>query len=230
MKKVTKQMEKWTAKLGREYTNTNLHTLEEREKWYLKNLGITRTKMNLEFLGNLPSSLRILEVGCNIGTQLLYLQKMGFKSLYGLELQNYAVELSKSRTKDINIIQGSAFDIPFRDGFFDLVYTSTLLIHIAPVDIEQVLKGIYRCTKNYIWGYEFFAENYTQLKFRGEKELLWKTNFAKLYLDTFKDLRLIKEKKFKYLPDPNDNKYQNCLDTMFLLEKGSSEEKNKKEE
>jgi len=91
---------------------------------------------------------------------------MGFQTLYGIELQEYAVEISKSRTKHINIIQGSAFDIPFKDNFFDLVFTSGLLIHIAPSDVEQILREIHRCTKKYIWGSEYFADSYTQVEYR----------------------------------------------------------------
>ena len=212
MSKITKQMEKWAGEFGKEYTDRNALTLEEMERLYQKNYGVTRTEMNLEFIGDLRRSIRILEVGSNIGNQLLYLQNMGFQTLYGIELQEYAVEISKSRTKHINIIQGSAFDIPFKDNFFDLVFTSGLLIHIAPSDIEQVLREIHRCTKKYIWGFEYFADSYTQVEYRGHTELLWRTNFVKLYLDTFPDLRIVKEKRFKYLD--NDN-----LDSMFLLEK-----------
>ena len=93
--------------------------------------GYTRTEINSEFIGDFDRDMKILEVGSNVGNQLLCLQEMGFKSLYGIELQNYAVELSKSRTKRINIIEGSAFDIPFKDSYFDLVFTSGVLIHIS---------------------------------------------------------------------------------------------------
>jgi len=212
MNKKTKQTEKWLGEFGKEYTDRNAITLEEMEELWQKNFGTTRTEMNLEFIGDLKRSIRILEVGSNIGNQLSCLQNMGFQALYGIELQEYAVELSKSRTKHINIIQGSAFDIPYKDNFFDLVLTSGLLIHIAPSNVEQVLREIYRCTKKYIWGSEYFADSYTQIEYRGNTELLWKTNFAKLYIDKFHDLRVVKEKKFKYLT--NDN-----VDSMFLLEK-----------
>jgi len=166
MSKITKQMEKWAGEFGKEYTDRNALTLEEMERLCQKNYGVTRTEMNLEFIGDLGRSIRILEVGSNIGNQLLCLQNMGFQTLYGIELQEYAVEISKSRTKHINIIQGSAFDIPFKDNFFDLVFTSGLLIHIAPSDVEQILREIHRCTKKYIWGSEYFADSYTQVEYR----------------------------------------------------------------
>ena len=212
MNKTTKQTEKWAGEFGKEYTNRNTRTLEEMESSYQKDFILTRTEMNTEFIGDLKRSTRILEVGSNIGNQLLCLQNMGFRSLYGIELQEYAVELSKSRTKHINVTQGSVFDIPYKDGFFVLVFTSGLLIHIAPSDIEVVLREIYRCSKKYIWGFEYYADRYTPVKYRGHNDLLWKTNFAKLYLDTFADLQLVKEKRFKYRSNENVN-------SMFLLEK-----------
>lgn len=51
--------------------------------------------MNTLFLGDLDRSLRILEVGANVGFQLALLQRMGFCNLYGIELQPYAVERAR---------------------------------------------------------------------------------------------------------------------------------------
>jgi pseudaminic acid biosynthesis-associated methylase len=116
--------------------------------------------------------MKVLEIGSNVGNQLLCLQEAGFKNLYGIELQSYAVELSKSRTKGINIIQGSAFDIPFKNDFFDLIFTSGLLIHIAPEDITTVLDEIHRCTIKYIWCFEYYSDVYTKIEYRGHTDLL----------------------------------------------------------
>jgi len=215
MAPVTRQEEEWGGQFGKEYTDRNVLTLDELENLYRDRYGFTRTGMNSEFIGNLVRGIKILEVGSNIGNQLLCLQNMGFKNLYGIELQSYAVELSKSRTQGINIIQASAFDIPFKDGFFGLVFTSGLLIHIAPEDIAAVLDEIYRCTSKYIWAFEYSAEVYTEVSYRGRTELLWKTNFSRLFLERFKNLRLVKEKHFKYLNN-SDN-----VDSMFLLRKRS---------
>ncbi len=212
MNKETKQMEKWSGEFGKEYTIRNALTLDEMEALYQRNYAVSRTEMNLNFIGDFDRSIRILEVGSNIGNQLLCLQKMGFSRLYGIELQEYAVEFTKSRTKRINIIEGTAFDIPFKDSYFDLVFTSGVLIHIAPADLEVVMREIYRSTKKRIWGFEYFSEICTEIPYRGSTDLLWKNNFSKIYLDTFSDLRLVKEEKYKYLENEN-------IDSMYLLEK-----------
>jgi len=209
---MTKQMEKWSGDFGKDYTDRNVFSLEELDALYKSKYGVTRTELNQRFLEGMDRSIRVLEVGSNVGNQLLCLQSMGFVNLYGIELQSYAVELSKARTKRINIIEGSAFDIPYKDGYFDLVFTSGVLIHISPSDIIRALREIFRCTREYIWGFEYCADEHTEITYRGHKELLWKANYAKLYLEQFEELKIVKEERLKYLT--NDN-----VDAMFLLKK-----------
>lgn len=212
MNRSTKQIQEWISNFGKDYTDRNDLSLQEMEVLYKERYGITRTEMNSKFIGDFDRDIKVLEIGSNIGNQLLCLQKMGFRNLYSIELQPYAVELSKSRTKGINIIQGSAFDISFKDEFFDLVFTSGLLIHIAPEDIATVLNEIYRCTKQYIWCFEYYSEVYTQINYRGHDNLLWKADFCELFLKRFDNLKLVVGELFKYLNSDN-------VDAMFLLQK-----------
>lgn len=212
MQKKTKQLSEWLGGFGKEYTDRNALSWREFDKLYISNYGKTRIGLNREFLGKMDKSIKILEVGSNIGNQLLCLQKMGFKNLFGIEPQGYAVEFSKKVTKGINIIKGDVFDIPFKDGYFDMVFTSGVLIHINPKDIRNALKEIYRCSSKLIWGLEYFSEKYEGIVYRGHKGLLWKTDFVKLYLRLFDGLKLVKEKRLKYINNSN-------VDTMFLLKK-----------
>ncbi len=210
------QLQAWEGEFGKEYTDRNTLAPEQLDKLYKSNYGITETELNQAFLGDLEWSAKILEVGSNVGNQLLSLQKMGFENLYGIEVGSYAVERSKAHTKDINIICASAFDIPFKDDYFDLVFTSGVLIHISPHNIERALREIYRCSKQYIWGFEYYADTHTEIPYRGRNNLLWKANFADLYLSLFDDLELVKEKRLKYLTNEN-------VDSMFLIKKKQDE-------
>jgi pseudaminic acid biosynthesis-associated methylase len=215
MGEITEQIRMWTGAFGKEYTDRNALTLEQMDELHKRNYGVSRTELNKAFLGDLDRSVKILEVGSNLGNQLLSLQKMGFENLYGIEVNSYAIEQAKANTKNINIIWGDVFDIPFKDRCFDIVFTSGVLIHIAPQDIEGALKEIHRCSRNYIWGFEYYADTYTEVKYRGHDNLLWKTDFAGLYLNFFDDLELVKEKRLKYLEEENVN-------TMFLIRKRNS--------
>lgn len=208
----TRQISEWTSGFGEEYTNRNLLTPEQHDALYETDFGITRKELNRRFLQAVPEDARILEVGCNIGNQLILLQEMGYSNLFGIEIQQYALDLAKARTRNITLKQGSAFSIPYPDGFFDLVFTSRMLIHVAIADLTAAMDEIYRCTKDYIWGLEYFSPRATEVSYRGHTELLWKTDYARAYLDRFKGLSLVQERRLPYLQGEN-------VDTMFLLKK-----------
>ena len=207
------QSKVWTdGDFGKEYTDRNPHTAEEMDQLYIDNFGMTRTKLNEEFLEGIPKSTKILECGCNVGGQLQILKKMGFGNLSGIEIQRYAVEEAKKQGQNMDLIQGSLLDIPFKDNFFDLVFTAGVLIHINPNDLPKVIDEIYRVSNKYIWIYEYFSDECKEIDYRGNKGYAWKCNFLKEFMDRHPDLKLIKEKKVNYLKDDN-------VDIMFLLEK-----------
>jgi pseudaminic acid biosynthesis-associated methylase len=212
MTQMTSQLARWTSTFGQGFTDRNALSPEEMDARYAREYGVSRTMMNREFLDRLPRNTRILEVGSNIGNQLLYLQAMGFTELWGLEAADYALDLARTRTKGINLVKGSAFDLPFKDRWFDLVFTSVVLIHIGPDDLPRALAEISRCSRRYVWGFEYYAETLTDVPYRGLPNMCWKTDFAKVYLDQCPDLKLTKQKLYKYTTDDN-------VDAMFLLEK-----------
>ena len=206
----TEQIATWKGSFGKEYTERNTLSPAELDASYLRWYGIARTELNREFLSGIDSHARILEIGCNVGNQLLSLQEEGFRNLYGVEIQPYAVEAAKARTRGINIIEGSIFDIPFKDGWFDLVFTSGVLIHIDPSRLPDAQREINRCAARYVWGMEYFAPTVTEINYRGNANLLWKANYAERYCELFPTLKLQREKKIKYLDNEN-------VDSMFLL-------------
>ena len=210
----TEQTRIWTGDFGREYTDRNTYTPEGLDELYRRNYGITRTALNERFLETIPRDSRILEVGCNMGNQLLLLQQMGFTKLHGIEIQEYALERARERLHGVVLTQASALSIPYPDQFFDLVFTSGVLIHIAPEDLPLALGEIQRCAKQWVWGLEYYAPEMTEVAYRGHSALLWKTDYARLYQEHFSDLELVHEDRLQYLD--NDN-----IDAVFLLRRKS---------
>lgn len=201
----------WQSSFARGYLSRNYFTNKQLDNSYIKKFGISRSKMNQKILKGLKIG-NILEVGCNVGNQLSMLQSQGYKNLYGIEIYEPAVELAKKHTRGINIIKGSAFELPFRDNYFDLVFTSGVLIHINPKNLRKTMREIYRVSKRFIWGFEYFSDKTQTIKYRGNKDRLWKSNFAKTYKKFFPNLKLVKEERYKYRGDEN-------IDSMFLLSK-----------
>lgn len=210
--KQTIQEKVWSGKFGKEYTDRNIMNEEELDIFYKNLFNISNTELINEFLKGLYHC-RTLEVGCNVGNQLLLLKKLGYTDLWGIELQEYAVEIAKKRTNNINIIKASVFDIPYKDNFFDIIYTCGLLIHISPSDIDNAIKEIYRCTNKYIFGLESYHKcEYSQIIYRDRPELYWKTDFAKLFLNKFHNLKIIRTRLLRYVNSDN-------MDIIYLLEK-----------
>lgn len=100
----TEQMEFWLSNFGKEYTERNFFANSDKwDKSFSDRYGVSKTQMFEDFIGNLDKKTSILEVGCNVAHQLRALQQLGFTNLYGVELQEDAVEKAKSITKNINI-------------------------------------------------------------------------------------------------------------------------------
>jgi len=214
---LTQQENFWTGNFGREYTDRNSRHLDEWNDFYRRTWGHSKLEMNADFLADLAREARILEVGCNTGMQLRGLQEAGFENLYGVEVQPYAVERAKEFTQHVNVVQGSGFDLPFKDEFFDVVCTNGVLIHIAPDDLPRLMSEMVRCSRRYIWGFEYYASETTGINYRGNEGFAWKSDFARLFLAQFPELRLIKQKLYSYVLETE----RGNQDVMYLLEKVS---------
>lgn len=209
-----KQIISWRGSFGKEYSERNTLSPDDLDISYIQKYNVSRKTMNEDFLESLDRNIRILEVGCNTGNQLVMLLNMGFHNLFAIELQKDAAIFARERLGNMaNILEGSAYDIPFKDNFFDLVFTSGVLIHLPPSDIHKAIDEICRCSRKYVWGFEYFSSSgYEMIPYRGHYNLLWKTDFAKLITSSHPSFALLKEKKYKYVDSENQ-------DQMYLLQK-----------
>jgi len=211
----TTQTDFWESDFGKEYTERNSHSMDSWNEYYITRYGKTKLSLNEDFLGHLNKDAKILEVGSNTGMQLRGFQHNGFQHLFGVEIQAYAVKRSRDFVPDANVVQGSALDIPFKDGFFDVVGTHYVLIHISPKDLGTVMDEMYRCSGRYILGLEYHADKMTEISYRGNTNVLWKSNYAEIFMERFPDLKMVKSEILPYLTDDEKGN----VDCMYLLEK-----------
>jgi len=207
----TKPERLWAGDYGREWTRDNERDVDQINRLYDERFGITKTALLERFLGDLPADAKILEVGANSGIQLSCLKELGFNRLYGIDIQREAIELAHKKRPELDVIEGNIFDIPFQDGFFDLVFTSGVLIHIPPEKINSALNEIVRCTNDRIYGHEYYSEEYTEIEHRGHEGVLWKADFPEQYMEG-RDLQLVDVDYLEHRDSDN-------IDVEFSLKK-----------
>lgn len=176
----TKQLEAWKSEFGNQYTERNTYNPDTRVAAFREMLKGTNVK-------------KVLEVGSNIGNNLVSISKTGEYQLIGIEPNLFAVRKGRTRSNLISIIEGNGFSIPFVDAYFDLVFTCGVLIHIANEEIPKVVNEMYRLSNRYILVIEYFAEKDTEIEYRGKKGLLFKRDFKKKFLELKPDLKCIRE-------------------------------------
>lgn len=91
------------------------------------------------------SGWKVLEVGAGRGADSVYLAKMGAES-YVLDFSPAALETSRKIAEgngvSVNLVEGNAYELPFEDGKFDLVFHQGFLEHFH--DPETLVAEQYR--------------------------------------------------------------------------------------
>lgn len=186
MKKNNIQENMWIGQFGDSYSKRNIVTPEKVDdcKYIFKKIF---SKVKTKEIN------RVLEVGCNLGRNLIALKKLLDCECFGVEPNRYAREKLKKlkNFKDQNIVDAFADNIPFENELFDLVFTSVVLIHIPNNKINNCLDEIFRLSKKYILTIEYFSPEYQEIIYRGEKKLLFKRDYGTLFMDRFKNLDLV---------------------------------------
>lgn len=96
----------------------------------------------------------ILEVGCASGPNLYLLAKMFPQAqIVGIDINQDAIhygnkQFAREGISNVKLLVGKADELDqFRDGSFDIVFTTALLIYIGPDKIREVIKGMIRVTR-----------------------------------------------------------------------------------
>lgn len=171
----------WRGSFGSEYTDRNAGAGDKRARFWR------------ELLSEFPVS-SVLEVGCNLGANLRWIQPhVSSGAIVGIDVNDYALRRLKVALPDLRAAAAVARELPFRDDAFDLVFTMGVLIHHAPDALPAAMSEIVRCARRYVLCGEYFAESLTEVFYRGQHGALFKQDFGARYQELFPGLRLLKQ-------------------------------------
>ena len=205
------QREFWKKEFGDEYIKRN-NSLEYADSFYKKATGHTKSEIFENSFSSLGKNLKILELGCNIGINLEILKKLGFKNLYGLEINEKAIEIAKIKHPDTKFFHGSIEEFDFDNQKFDLVYTAGVLIHINPNSLEEIIKKMISLTTKYVFGLEYSSDDLKKIQYRGNENYCWKQDFPSLFRNLYPKLITVNEEKIPYLSE-------NQHDILYMFKK-----------
>jgi len=136
---------------------------------------------------------RVLEVGCGHAVNLPYFTgAVPARNVWGVDINEASLAAARRDIPDVNVGWSPARSLPFRDGWFDLVYTVAVLMHQPDTTLPIVMQEIVRCSRRWIMCAEYYADERSEVEWRAPGALI-KRNFTELYLAHFPELRLVEE-------------------------------------
>ena len=200
----TSQEDLWAGEFGADYIERNRGT----------NLIASNTELFRKVLAATDGVGSVLELGCNIGNNLMALRTLLPEAdLHGVEINTQAaaeVERWGGATVEVaSILEYQA------QRSFDLTFTKGVLIHINPDRVRDVYSALVESSNRYVMVCEYYNPTPVEVSYRGHEQALFKRDFAGEILDAFPELTLV-DYGFTYHRDP-----QFPLDdsTWFLMEK-----------
>lgn len=197
----THQIDLWRSGFGDDYAerNNNLIT-EDGMRRLMRDWG----RILHHAVSPRPASA--LEVGCNIGRNLLALRHY-VETLHAVEPNAKAVETARSQSAltGVDIREGHGLALPYEDASIDLVFTSGVLIHVAPDDLGTVIDEIVRVARNYVLCIEYFSHEPVEVPYHGRAGALFKRDFGRFYIERHPNLQVL-DYGFLWQPiDSSDN-------------------------
>ncbi len=166
----------WGGAFGNEYIERNRRASQYRRPFWTMQMTARPART-------------VLEVGCNTGANLTWLSEGA--QVVGADISRTALVELRKEVPAARAVAATARQLPFRDGSFDLAFTTGVLIHQPSDVLPSVMAEIVRCSGKYVLCGEYFAEELTEVPYRGHRGALFKLDFGHLYQELFPELALL---------------------------------------
>ena len=195
----------WSGKFGVDYIDRN-----DSDKIISSNLSLFS-----KIISNTKNIKSIIELGANIG---LNLQAINYLlpniEMSAVEINEIAANKLK-QNNNIKVYNESILEFKTKQKY-DFVLSKGVLIHINPEKLNQIYDMMYEVSNKYICIVEYYNPSPIAIDYRGNKNKLFKRDFAGEILDKFGNKILLLDYGFIY---HRDNCFPGDDFTWFLLEK-----------
>jgi pseudaminic acid biosynthesis-associated methylase len=168
----------WSGEFGDAYTERNADVAGPREPFWSDIVHRTQPE-------------RILEIGANVGANLVWLTRLAPEArATGLDVNAGAVAEMRRRLPQVGGLVGTARELPFATGAFDLVATVAVLIHQPHDTLRDAMAETVRCTRRWLLCAELYDPATAEVQWRDQSGALFKRDYGRIYHEEFPELRL----------------------------------------
>ena len=164
----------WKGPLGNDYNERNLKTQEYHKR-----------KSFWDKIQAWNEIDKVLEVGCNKGYNLLHWDKQHYR-LFGVDINYDAIQYCRQWFPWINSVEGSVFDLPFKDKWFTLSFTVGVLIHVPPKELKKAMDEIVRVSGKYVLCAEYFCSEERERPFLDMIGVTFERPYGDLFQDWYR--------------------------------------------
>lgn len=170
----------------------------EQERFWMGEFGDAYTKRNrVDWRARIPfwktmldetGARSVSEFGCNAGWNLSAIRRCYADIVtLGIDINESAVDKAR--------IAGLLVSNKWKDDYAgpapaELVFTSGVLIHIPPSELESIMRKIVDISYDYILAIEYDSQSgeEEEINYRGHADRLWRRDYGKLYQSMGLDL------------------------------------------
>lgn len=93
-------------------------------------------------------SARILEAGSGSGRVVKYFSDLGYRNVYGIEINREAIKNLNKNYPELRVRQGDLLKMPYPENYFDVVVSYGVVEHFPALGVVSPLKALYRAVKS----------------------------------------------------------------------------------
>ena len=134
---------------------------------------------------------RVLEVGCNVGANLRHIASLAPpEQVWGVDVNQRSLEALRGTIPTVNSGWAVARELPFRDGWFDLVLSVAVMIHQPEATLPLAISEMVRCSRRFVCCIEYVAAETTIVNYRGQERAFFKRDYGQVVTELFPDLQV----------------------------------------